>query len=461
MDQKLERFIGKTSADSRVHSQTVVPNYTKHYLDFVKRSKRPNSGKLRKLAKRRSVLDDSLDNWMRDANASVESSLEKRPLSGHEGHRTKLAGFYHRKDDTVKVQRIRCLDCPNQPRYSADPISVHSKLFPWASRYSDELIVRVINAIIDGRESFRSLYENPLDTKIGLVTAYRWVIAAARGCKSPLEVSMELKPVWGGSLQLDAFHLKVQGLPRVFLLAVDAETQDILHARVLPDEKDHRRITKMLIELRDVLHYHPKIIVIDDNPSLLKAVRLVYPNVPVQLCAWHKQQGIGRILPFTQITKEQSELKELIRQFLYAETISDSNAAYQFIIDNAGRWPDRESQDAIISIKRDRDLLTTHLYVDEKLGLMGKQRTPRVTSKTEGIISRLRDKIKQVRGYKSIENLPGNLNLLVMHHRAAKLRSGKDRRSPLARAQRPVDNWLIFSQQHKSTNETISSSNKS
>ena len=36
------------------------------------------------------------------------------------------------------VPRIRCLDCPGQPRFSNDCLSTHSRLFPWVSRYGDD-----------------------------------------------------------------------------------------------------------------------------------------------------------------------------------------------------------------------------------------------------------------------------------------------------------------------------------
>jgi transposase-like protein len=314
--------------------------------------------------------------------------------------------------------------------------------------------MNVINAYVDGRMSYRGLSLNSLGgNKVSSATAYRWVKAAAHQCKSPLEASTELQPVWGGSLQLDAFHVSVEGCARWAFLTLDSETQDIPHARVLRNERDPRRIAKMCIELRDVLHYRPKIIVVDGNPSVLKAVRSIYPSVPIQLCVWHKEQTINKILPNRKINANQRELKVKIHEFLCANTLNEADTAYQFLIENSLIWPEKKSQNAIISLNRDRESLLAHFYVDAKFGLTEEKRAPRTTSVTEGTISRFRLKLHQVHGFKSFENLPGLLNLLFMHHRAVPFRSGRDKRSPLQRAQRPVDNWLLFSQR-KSNNET-------
>jgi hypothetical protein len=387
---------------------------------------------------------ENLDIWLR--NSGVEPSTKV-----HEGHRVQLAGSYPR--GTVRIPRLRCLDCPGQPRFSNDRLSTHSRLFPWVSRYGDDIAMGVINGYVDARMSYRGLGLYPPGNKISPATAYRWIRAVARQCKTPLEASIELKPVWGGSLQLDAFHVSVEGLARWDLLTLDYETRDIPHARVLRDEKDPRRIARMCIELKDVLHYRPKIVVVDENPSLVKAVRSVYPSVPIQLCVWHKKRAIDRILPDRKINTAVSELKAKIREFLFATTLNEADVAYRFITDNSHIWPETNSQDAIMSIKRDQEALSAHFYVDQKLGLTGEKRTPRTTSLTEGTISRFRLKLDQMRGFKSLDNLPGMLNLLIMHQRAVAFRSGRDRRSPLERAQRPVSNWLLFSKR-KSNNET-------
>ena len=134
--------------------------------------------------------------------------------------------------------------------------------------------------------SLRRLYRN-VGFEISPATVYRFERAAGLNCKSPLEVSIELKPEWGGFLQIDGTQIKVKGAAMCLLLAADTNTQDILHALILPDEKDTQGIRKALTALRDT-GYTPRMNLIDDAPSLKKAVLGVYPSVPLQLCVEHK-----------------------------------------------------------------------------------------------------------------------------------------------------------------------------
>jgi transposase-like protein len=381
----------------------------------------------------------TLDSWQQGEKTNL-----------HTGHTVIRAGYY--KQGHKKIQRLHCLDCRH--RFSADTIVYRSKIFPRMSRYSDEEISRIINGYFDGKMSFRSLPRH-IGIRISAATVYRLVKAAASNSKSPLEVSMELKPTWGSFLQLDATQIRINGLSLWLLIAIDTETLDIVDGRLLPDEKDPRRIGAFLREVRDSIGYQPRMIVIDDNPSLKRAVREIYPFVPLQLCVLHKQWTIDRLLPDSKISDSQRELKARIQQFLFADTLDAALGVYRIIFDNAGRWPDPQGQAAIRSIKLDLRYLTNHFNVDKRLQ-SSKRLSPRTNSVVEGIFSRLKMKINQVRGFKSAENLPATINLLLMHYRATALEGAKDKRSPLERAQTPVNDWIQFSQRklEKSKKET-------
>lgn len=360
----------------------------------------------------------------------------------HDGHKVSFAGYYCRGDE--KIHRLRCITCGGK-RFSADMIVRTSHLFPLRSRHSDEEVSRVINGCYDGRMSLRRLYRN-VGFEISPATVYRFERAAGLNCKSPLEVSIELKPEWGGFLQIDGTQIKVKGAAMCLLLAADTNTQDILHALILPDEKDTQGIRKALTALRDT-GYTPRMNLIDDAPSLKKAVLGVYPSVPLQLCVEHKWWVIDKLLPDNKVVESQRNLKAKIHDFLFAKTQDDALQAYCLINDDP-QWADPQSQAAIRSIRQDNRYLTTHFRVDERLGT--ENRSPRTNSVIEGINSRLKAKITQIRGFKSNENARGTINMLIMHYRATPFEGAEDKRSPLERANRPLSNWIKMSQRvHK------------
>jgi transposase-like protein len=240
------------------------------------------------------------------------------------------------------------------------------------------------------------------------------------------------------------------------MIAVNSETRDILHAKLLLDEKDPRPISRFLEELRDKLGYWPEMIIIDDNPSLKRAVRERYPFVRLQLCVQHKWWIIDRkILPDRKLDEKQRELKTRIRAFLFADTLGEALQINRFIMDNTGKWPDCRSRQAIKSIREDFKHLITHFEVDKKADGTEQNKAPRTTSIAEGIFARLRMKLDQMRGFKSPRNLPGLINLIIMAYRATEFAGTQDRRGPLERAGARVQDWIRFCQ--KSKNETANS----
>jgi len=63
--------------------------------------------------------------------------------------------------------------------------------------------------------------------QIAPITAWNKTIPFGFNCKSPLEVSLELKPKWSGFLLLDGDAINVLGKEESLLLGVDVYAQDI------------------------------------------------------------------------------------------------------------------------------------------------------------------------------------------------------------------------------------------
>ncbi len=80
---------------------------------------------------------------------------------------------------------------------------------------SEQLSIESARLYFDSEASYRAVSR---DLNINPMTAYRKIIAMGFNCKSPMEVSMELKPQWSGYLIVDGDSIRV-GSHRESLLA--------------------------------------------------------------------------------------------------------------------------------------------------------------------------------------------------------------------------------------------------
>jgi len=91
-----------------------------------------------------------------------------------------------------------------------------------------------------------------------------------------------------------------------------------------------------------------------------KAIRHVYPSIPIQGCVVHMERIIDRLMPRRSRTVKQEELKILIRRFLYASSLAETNQSLQEIKSRRDEWVDDRSRQAINSIIAHRKVLATH-----------------------------------------------------------------------------------------------------
>jgi len=144
------------------------------------------------------------------------------------------------------------------------------------------------------------------------VQIFYWMDELGENCKGPIQIAKELHPVWSGCLGLDSKALKVSGLERYLLLAVDLGTQDAVNFEFV-ERENYDVFSRFLRQIRREIDYAPRIIVTDLDPSWFKAIRDIYPNVPIQGCVVHMERIIDRLMPKRNRTMKQEELKNLIR----------------------------------------------------------------------------------------------------------------------------------------------------
>lgn len=108
----------------------------------------------------------------------------------------------------------------------------------------------------------------------------------AKNCKSFEELARELSPQYSGYFLADATSVSIEGENNQLLLTTDVESQDIPYAALCRSE--NCQSWKMVFQgLKDGVHYHVRGIVIDGDPGLVKAIREMFPEIPIQLCIRH------------------------------------------------------------------------------------------------------------------------------------------------------------------------------
>jgi transposase-like protein len=304
-------------------------------------------------------------------------------------------------------------------------------------------IRRIVNTYFDTRGSYRRTARS-IGREGQFMQFYRIVDRLGEGCKSPVQVAKELHPRWSGMLGLDTKVVKVRGEERFLLMAVDIVTQDAVDSW-LATQESLVALELFLREVRDEVGYSPKLAVIDLDQTWRQAVESVFPNVPVQLCVVHFERIVDRIIPKLKRTPRQMELKQMVRDVLYAPDGDEARGALEGLLKRGGCFRDRKSKQVIGSLKENFELLTTHFRVEGSF---------RSNNAVESVNDKLGMKLWLIRGYKSVRTARNSLNLMVMHYRFNPFSSCRIKehngKSPLQLA--GVDtsklDWLVYSQKN-------------
>jgi len=267
-------------------------------------------------------------------------------------------------------------------------------------------------------------------------------------CKSPLEVSLELKPQWSGYLVVDGDSIIVGKHKESLLLGADAYSQDIPLA-ILAESEDGLNWMRFFLLLKDPIGYPLKGIISDGDPAISEAREAVFPDVPWQLCVRHFEKGLDRFLryEFTQrrgYRREIDGFRKAIHNMLYAKSLEEAQK-YLLAISIDPGFKQAGLSGVIGKIeKKFPNLVTHHLHPG----------MPRTSNIAEGVISRLDAKINRADGYKCHNTCWATLKMLIMWYRfkkftdCGKRNKHKNGKSPLQLSKVDTQNinWIGFSQ---------------
>jgi transposase-like protein len=147
--------------------------------------------------------------------------------------------------------------------------------------------------------------------KISPTSLAQLVHGVALRCKSPWEMSRELRPRWEGLLVLDEKMVPVQGKQLWFYGAFDG-SGDVVHWRAV-GELTVNEAVEFLQEVK-ALGYRCRAVVTDLDTVLTRAVGLEYRQNPHQYCLKHALGALETLLGYRSLVQRQRRRQRHLRE---------------------------------------------------------------------------------------------------------------------------------------------------
>lgn len=327
------------------------------------------------------------------------------------------------------------------------------KSFTWGrrvarprARFGHDVVLEAVRVYVQGLSSYRNLavlMERRIERPVSRLTLNAWVDDAGGTAKTPLEVSAELSPEWGGFLGVDGKAIDVRGEEHCLLVGVDQKTQDVVHSLVLESE-DEEGAERLVREAVTVAGYPLKGLVSDAAPGLLAAHADFFALLPLQLCRIHASRRLDQDVAKAKASPTASlraELKDRVRSVLFAPDVETARRALDSLLSERDRYEGLGRVDVIAALKAKFDLYMTHHRVE---GM------PADANITENVIKQLGKKLRLMEGFSSLESAERFSRLLVACYRFKRFtdscRRADNGKSPLELAGvdlKGVD-WLEF-----------------
>ncbi len=314
------------------------------------------------------------------------------------------------------------------------------------ARFADNVVEEAVRIYIQGLCSYRvlaTMLECRLGKPVSRAVLNNWVQELGARAKTPLEVSLELAPKWGGFLGVDGKAIYVRGAKHCLLIGVDHPTQDLVHALVVESETADCFV-RLVTEARLDAGYPLKAVVADLGPGFAQAHRDHFGVMPFQACRVHFDRRLDSNIPKAKWSKNAPlyiELKERIRAVLFAADHEHARSLLDELVAERNRFKHTGNVDVIHALRRNFDLYTAHHLTP---GL------PADNNVTENVIKQLNKKLRLMEGFESLESAERYVRLLVGCYRFKRFtdscRKAGNGSSPLELA--GVDltrrDWLAF-----------------
>jgi transposase-like protein len=287
---------------------------------------------------------------------------------------------------------------------------------------------------------FRSWYNTDIFSKATLI---KHIEEYAEQIPGHFEISKWLKPTRSGYYALDGTWMKYRGRDIVLLILFDVKTLDIVNWRIALEES-RESYDKLLVDVYSEINTNIKGFFCDGDPGLLKAIKDLFPQAPIQLCIFHKYQRAGQLIPFKRIKNDiDREIKKKVEAVLFAKSKDEAIAS----LDNLKRYAREHQkyeklQKVIGVLKRNFHLLLTHFDHEEM--------SP-YNNVLEGFNYIVKRKTNLMKGFKKPININRWLKLIMLdwrfHYLTESQFENRRNKSPLelAGCELPkIHNWVKF-----------------
>jgi transposase-like protein len=277
------------------------------------------------------------------------------------------------------------------------------------ARFTDDIVEEAVRIYVQGLSSYRvlaAMLEQRHGLSVSRFTLNSWVLELGARAKSPLDVSIELAPNWGGFLGIDGKVIFINGKQHCLLIGVDHPTQDLLHALVLPVENADG-FARLETEARLDAGYPLNGVVSDLGPGFAGAHRDHFGAVPFQACRVHFDRRLDSDIPNFSWSKKAplyAEFKDRIRAVLYAPSIDEARALLGELVSERARFKATGRVDSLRALERNFDLYVAHHFTP---GL------PADNNVTENVIKQLNKKLRLMEGFESVDSAERYVRLLV------------------------------------------------
>ena len=287
---------------------------------------------------------------------------------------------------------------------------------------------------------FRSWYDKDVFSKVTLI---KHIEEYAEQIPGHFQITAWLKPVRSGYYALDGTWLKYRGRDIVLLILFDVKTLDIVNWRIAREECQVS-YDQLLVDAYCEIMTNIKGFFCDGDPGLLKAIKDLFPQAPIQLCVFHKYMRAGQLIPFKRIKNDiDREIKKKVEAVLFAKSKEEAIASLANLKRYARDHQNYEKLQKLIGVlKRNFHLLLTHFDHEEM--------SP-YNNVLEGFNYVVKRKTNLMKGFKKPININRWLKLIMLDWRFHYLNESQfsDRRSKspleLAGCELPkIHNWVNF-----------------
>lgn len=310
---------------------------------------------------------------------------------------------------TFSYQAYRCMNnhlfTPNNKNYSFSDSFIEYVVAAYLKSFSLNAVIQII----------RLQFEKDLLSK---QTILEFIETVADKLPSLDDIDQLFHPKRSGYLAFDGVWYKYRGINFVLLIAFDPVSFDVISYVIA--EKESFQAYDLLIKSLLLKYQKVKICGLygDGDRGLIKALKLYFPNVPIQVCVVHKEFRLGQILPFKRAYtgKALSKkfrlkvilFKETVEKILYAGSKKEAEGNFEKLKRFMENEKDEKFKKAYGSLKYNFKYILTHFDYPEM------ERDNNIIEGFNSIISR---RLRLLKGFKKPSNIDRYIKLVLLDYR--------------------------------------------